>query len=149
MSYDERDRQRVGRRRQSRRAGQRREQPRRAVDHLALGQLAGRLDAAHRDRHRPMSGQRADRERAARHLRRLIGRDLALGVDHHDRRAIGELLHVVAERPDRPFQRVLGEWAPSAAAISTTDSRHRSLPVSAERESRGRAARRPQRGILG
>ncbi|HEX8113114.1 MAG TPA: hypothetical protein VF516_35530, partial [Kofleriaceae bacterium] len=54
-----------------------------------------------------MAGERGQRERAARGLGGLIGRDLVLGVEHHHRGAVGQLLQAAAVGSDRVPQRVL------------------------------------------
>ena len=82
------------------------EQPRGPVDRVASGQLARRLGAAHRERHRPAHRERAQRERAAGGLCRLIGRHPAVGLEHDDRRSVGEPLQAAAVRFDRPLQRL-------------------------------------------
>ena len=51
-----------------------------------------------------MLRERAHRERAARRLRRLIGGGLPVGLEHHDRRPVGELLQTAAVGPDRALQ---------------------------------------------
>jgi hypothetical protein len=97
------------RRRLAGRARCRRREPRRALEDGGVGELAARVGAAHRDAEGPARRERLDRQRCAGGAGRLIGRHLAVRLDHDDRRAVGAPIDAAAVRPEHAPQRLVGE----------------------------------------
>jgi hypothetical protein len=114
-----------------------------ALDRVDLGEPAGGVGAAHRDRHRPTARERAEREGAARDGGGLVGRDQAIGLEHDDRLAVGERLQAAAVRLDRAPELVvvcLGRVAVAGGA----EQHHGPEPALAARDRR-RAGHPPRR----